>query len=284
LLAQDDLFQGRVDMCFLRSMIALVAALAAIAAWQCSFVGYLIPDSTVLHRRGETSKQLPARHTRVCLRGGHTTGAGPAPVGGLLAVFALGTATLATVRSGRSAQRGPRTMRRALTEIGSVKLNLMAGKATPAPPVGPALGQFGANIAFFVKEYNAITADKAGNIVPVIVHVMSDRSFTLELKTPPTAALIHKAVGKDKGSGKAGTEIIGKISVDKLREIAEVKLEDLTCSDITRAMKVIHGTCVASGVEVEGYDEWLETVFKSPASILDRYGPGKANLPPPFNE
>jgi len=271
-------------MCFFKSIIASVAVLAVMTAWQCSFVGYLIPQSTALHRTGETSRQLPTRQTRVCLRSGHTTKAGPAPVGGIFAMFALGATTFATVRSGRSAHRGSRIVRRALTEIGSVKLNLMAGKATPAPPVGPALGQFGANIAFFVKEYNALTADKAGNIVPVIVHVMSDRSFTLELKTPPTAALIHKAVGKEKGSGKAGTEIIGKISIDKLREIAELKLEDLTCSDITRAMKVIHGTCVASGVEVEGYDEWLSTVFKSPESILDRYGPTKANLPPPFNE
>jgi len=271
-------------MSFLKTTIALAAAFAAMAAWQCTFVSYLSQDGTALHRRGELPRQFHVVQTRACLRGGHSAGAGPAPVGGFVAVVALGAATLAAVRSGRSTQHGSRTIRRALTEIGSVKLNLMAGKATPAPPVGPALGQFGANIAFFVKEYNALTADKAGNIVPVIVHVMSDRSFTLELKTPPTAALIHKAVGKEKGSGKAGTEIIGKISVDKLREIAELKLEDLTCSDITRAMKVIHGTCVASGVEVEGYDEWLETVFKPPKSILDRYGPGKDNLPAPFNE
>jgi len=271
-------------MCSLKSIVVFVAALAALAVWPCSFVGYLNPDGTALHQRADISRQLPAGQTGVCLRGGNTAGAGPAPVGGFVAVFALGAVTCAAVRRGRSAQHGLRTIRRALTEIGSVKLNLQAGKATPAPPVGPALGQFGANIAFFVKEYNAMTADKAGNIVPVIVHVMSDRSFTLELKTPPTAALVHKAVGKEKGSGKAGTEIIGKISIDKLREIAELKLEDLTCSDITRAMKVVHGTCVASGVEVEGYDEWLQSVFKSPESILDRYGPGKANLPAPFNE
>jgi len=129
-----------------------------------------------------------------------------------------------------------------------------------------------------------MTADKAGNIIPVVVHVMSDRSFTLELKTPPTAALIHKAVGKDRGSGKAGIDIIGKIDIDKLREIAELKLSDLNVDDITRAMKIVHGTCVASGVEVEGYDEWLASVFPRPASILERYGPGKANLPAPYNE
>jgi len=208
------------------------------------------------------------------------------------AIIAFGAASLLraaqTLAAGSSrTARRPRpqgTALRALTEIGTVKLNLPAGKATPAPPVGPALGQFGANIAFFVKEYNAMTADKAGNIIPVVVHVMSDRSFTLELKTPPTAALIHKAVGKDRGSGKAGTDIIGKIDVDKLREIAELKLSDLNCADVTRAMKIIHGTCVASGVEVEGYNEWLASVFPKPASILRRYGPGKINLPAPFNE
>lgn len=220
-------------------------------------------------------------------------GAGPerlplaAQAAGGLAVFAasaLGAVALAAAAGVRRTPRHSRTGLRALTEIGTVKLNLNAGKATPAPPVGPALGQFGANIAFFVKEYNALTADKVGNVIPVIVHVMSDRSFTLELKTPPTAALIHKAVGKDRGSGKAGTEIIGTMTIDQLREIAALKMEDLTCTDITRAMKIIHGTCVASGVKVAGYEEWLATVFKKPEDILARYGPGKKNLPEGFNE
>lgn len=140
------------------------------------------------------------------------------------------------------------------------------------------MGEFGANIAFFVKEYNALTADKAGSVIPVIVHIMSDRSFTLELKTPPTAALLHKAVGKDRGSSQA-QDIIGTISIDQLREIAELKLPDLNIEDVTRAMKIVHGTAVASGIKVEGYDEWLAQQFKPPASIMDRYGPGVHNLP-----
>jgi len=168
---------------------------------------------------------------------------------------------------------------RALTEIGTVKLNLNAGKATPAPPVGPALGEFGANIAFFVKEYNALTAGQVGNIIPVVVHIMSDRSYTLELKSPPTAALLYKAVGQDKGSGRAGIDIIGTISVEKLREIATIKLADLSCEDIDRAMKIVHGTAVATGVQVEGYEEWLKTCVPKPETILDRYGPGLGHLP-----
>jgi len=218
---------------------------------------------------------------------GSSVGAAGLAAAALLGAAAVLRGAQALAGGGRRMARQLRpqgTALRALSEIGTVKLNLPAGKATPAPPVGPALGQFGANIAFFVKEYNALTADKAGNIIPVVVHIMSDRSFTLELKTPPTAALIHKAVGKDRGSGKAGTEIIGSISIDKLREITELKLSDLNCADVTRGMKIVHGTCVASGVEVEGYDEWLASVFKKPESILDRYGPGKTNLPAPFNE
>jgi len=175
--------------------------------------------------------------------------------------------------------RANRVARRALTEIGTIKLNLMAGKATPAPPVGPALGEFGANIAFFVKEYNALTADKAGNIIPVIIHVMSDRSFTLELKSPPTAALLYKACGQDKGSGRAGIDIIGNIDMDKLKEIAEIKLSDLCCDDIERAMKIIHGTAVATGVVVDGYEEWLKTTVPKPSSIMGRYGQGTKRLP-----
>jgi len=219
------------------------------------------------------------------LRGGSAprAGAQQAAAGGSSAF--LGVGAVAALAAGAAVRRrAPRTTMRAVTEVGSVKLNLPAGKATPAPPVGPALGQFGANIAFFVKEYNALTADKVGNIIPVIVHVMSDRSFTLELKTPPTAALIHKAAGQEKGSGKAGIDIIGTISIDQLREIAELKLNDLNCDDVSRAMKIVHGTCVASGVEVEGYEEWLKTIFPKPETIMGRYGPGKQNLPEPWNE
>jgi len=165
-----------------------------------------------------------------------------------------------------------------LTEVGFCKLNLQAGKATPAPPVGPALGGLGVNIGMFVKEYNAITAGKTG-ICPVIVHVMSDRSFNLELKTPPTAFLLHEAAGAPKGSAKAKLEIVGSISIDKLREIAETKLPDLNITDVVRAMKIVHGTAVASGVEVEGYSEWLAKQFPPPPSILERYGKGTNRLP-----
>lgn len=174
-----------------------------------------------------------------------------------------------------------RTVCRAMVEIGQIKLNLIAGKATPAPPVGPALGEWGANIAFFVKEYNALTSDKpAGMVCPVIVHIMSDKSFTLELKTPPTAALLHKAAGAPKGSGKAKIEIVGSITIDQLREIAETKLPDLNVKDIVRAMKIVHGTAVASGIKVDGYEEWLaEYDYPTPQSIFDRYGPGLGNLP-----
>lgn len=208
--------------------------------------------------------------------------AAPRAAGGSYAT-AAGASALATVAAvvalrKRGARQVPRITRQALTEVGRVKLNLMAGKATPAPPVGPALGEFGANIAFFVKEYNALTADKAGELIPVIVKVMSDRSFQLELKAPPTAALLHKAVGKDRGSGQA-QDIIGTITIDQLREIAELKLQDLPITDITRAMKIVHGTAVASGIKVEGYEEWLAKQFKKPKSIMERYGTTEDFLP-----
>jgi len=205
-----------------------------------------------------------------------------APAVGLVvcAVSICAAALRSNNKASSQQQQQPRVVRNALSEIGSVKLNLQAGKATPAPPVGPALGQFGANIAFFVKEYNAMTSDRIGNIVPVIVHVFSDRSFKLELKTPPTAALLYKACGKQKGSGKAGIEIIGSITLEQLREIATLKLSDLNCEDIERAMKIIHGTAVAAGITVDGYEEWLATeAVPKPESIMTRYGPGVARLP-----
>jgi large subunit ribosomal protein L11 len=188
------------------------------------------------------------------------------------------------VAAARFGAKGRRRLEglRAVSEIGQVKLTLTGGKATPAPPVGPAVGAFGLNIAMFVKEFNAITSDKVGETCVCLLHVMSDKSFTIELKTPPTAALLHKAVGKTKGSGKAGTDIIGSIDIDKLKEITEIKLPDLNVQDITRAMKIVHGTAVASGVNVEGYDEWLETAVPKPKSILDRYGSSLDNLPAPW--
>ncbi|CAK9001619.1 unnamed protein product [Durusdinium trenchii] len=177
------------------------------------------------------------------------------------------------------------TAARAVTEVAQVKLSkIIGGKATPAPPVGPAIGAFGLNIAFFVKEYNALTADKVGEACPCIVHVMSDKSFKIELKTPLTATLLHKAVGASKGSGKAGKDMIGTISIEKLEEIAKIKLADLNCEDISRAMKIVHGTAVASGIKVEGYEKWLKKSVPKPKSIMDRYGPGVSRLPAPWGE
>eukprot|EP00434_Breviolum_minutum_P001770 symbB.v1.2.001567.t1/scaffold88.1/size340390/2 len=195
----------------------------------------------------------------------------------------MALATLGIVAVRRQQRLG--TAVRAVTEVAQVKLSkIIGGKATPAPPVGPAIGAFGLNIAFFVKEYNALTADKVGEACPCIVHVMSDKSFKIELKTPLTAALLHKAAGAAKGSGKAGIDIIGTITVEKLQEIAQTKLADLNCDDISRAMKIIHGTAVASGIKVEGYEEWLATSVPKPRSIMERYGPGVTNLPAPWGE
>jgi len=172
-----------------------------------------------------------------------------------------------------------------MAEIAQVKIaKIMGGKATPAPPIGPAVGGFGVNIAMFVKEYNALTSDKVGQVCPCVVHVMADKSFTIELKTTPTATLLHKAVNQEKGSGKAGTEIIGSISIEQLEEIAKIKLPDLNVEDIGRAMKIVHGTAVASGIKVDGYEEWVKTTVPRPKTILDRYGSAIKNLPAPWGE
>jgi len=230
------------------------------------------------HPRQRSS--APCR-SRACLLLALLAAAATALSRGCLPGFAQG---LGAVSGAQRRGRSGATALRALSTLGQVKLNLVAGKATPAPPVGPALGSFGANIAFFVKEYNALTASRAGEVIPVIVTVYSDRSFSLELKTPPTAELLHKAVGKDRGSGKAGKDIIGTIDIDKLREIATIKLPDLNVDDIDRAMKSVHGTAVASGVEVEGYEEWLKTAVPKPQGILERYGRKIAAAPAPWGE
>lgn len=132
-----------------------------------------------------------------------------------------------------------------------VKLQIEAGKATPAPPVGPALGQHGINIMAFVKEYNERTAAQAGTIVPVEITVYEDRSFTFVLKTPPASDLIRKAVGIEKGSSSAGRARVGVISRQKLREIAEVKMKDLNATTVEAAEKIIAGTARSMGVAVE---------------------------------
>jgi large subunit ribosomal protein L11 len=132
-----------------------------------------------------------------------------------------------------------------------VKLALPAGKANPAPPVGPALGQHGVNIMMFCKEYNARTADQAGMIIPAEITIFEDRSFTFILKTPPASVLLTQAAGIPKGSGKPNSEIVGSISRDKLREIAEVKKVDLNANDIEAAMKIIAGTARNMGIAIK---------------------------------
>lgn len=135
--------------------------------------------------------------------------------------------------------------------IGQIKLQIPAGKATPAPPVGPALGQHGVNIMGFCKEFNAKTADQAGMIIPVIISVYQDRSFSFITKTPPAAVLIKKAAGIESGSGEPDNIKVAKISKDKIREIAELKMPDLNAATIETAMSMISGTARSMGVVVE---------------------------------
>lgn len=135
--------------------------------------------------------------------------------------------------------------------IALVKLQIPAGKATPAPPVGTALGPHGVNIMQFTKEFNAKTADQAGMIIPVVLTVYQDRSFTFITKTPPVSVLIKKAVGLESGSGEPNKKKVAKISQAKLREIAELKMPDLNASSVETAMSMIAGTARSMGVEVE---------------------------------
>ena len=132
-----------------------------------------------------------------------------------------------------------------------VKLQIDAGKATPAPPVGPALGQHGVNIMGFVKEYNERTAGQAGMVIPVEITIFEDRSFSFVLKTPPASDLIKKALNVDKGSGTAGRDSVGTLSRSKLREIAEIKMKDLNATDVEGAERIIEGTARSMGVAVE---------------------------------
>jgi large subunit ribosomal protein L11 len=132
-----------------------------------------------------------------------------------------------------------------------LKLQIAGGKANPAPPVGPALGQAGINIGDFVKKFNDATKDKMGEIVPVEITVFDDRSYTFILKTPPATSLILKAIGKEKGSGKPNTAKVGTITKAQIRAIAEKKLPDLNTNDIEAAMKIIAGSARSMGVEVK---------------------------------
>ena len=132
-----------------------------------------------------------------------------------------------------------------------VKLQIPAGKATPAPPVGPALGQHGVNIMAFCKDYNERTASQAGNIIPVEIVIYEDRSFTFITKTPPASELIKKALSLEKGSATPGRATVGTLSRDKLKEIAQLKMKDVNAKDLEAAMRIIEGTARSMGVEVK---------------------------------
>jgi len=132
-----------------------------------------------------------------------------------------------------------------------IKLQIPAGKATPAPPVGPALGQHGLNIMAFCKEYNERTSSQDGFIIPAEITVFEDRSFTFVTKMPPVSDLLRRALGIEKGSGDAGSEKIGKISKDTVYEIARNKMKDLNTTDIEKAANIVAGTAKSMGVEVE---------------------------------
>jgi large subunit ribosomal protein L11 len=136
--------------------------------------------------------------------------------------------------------------------VAIIKLAINAGKANPAPPIGPALGQHGVNIMMFCKEYNAKTADQVGMVVPVEISVFEDRSFTFVLKTPPASVLIAKAAGVERGSGEPNKKKVGSISRAQLQEIAQTKMPDLNANDIEAAMKIVEGTARNMGVTITG--------------------------------
>ncbi len=136
-------------------------------------------------------------------------------------------------------------------EIGFIKLQIPAGKANPAPPVGPALGQHGVNIMEFCKTFNAKTQEQMGKIIPVEITVYSDRTFTFITKTPPASSLILEAAGIEKGSGEPNREKVGSITTVQVREIAEIKMPDLNASDVDSAMLMVNGTARSMGIVVE---------------------------------
>ncbi len=136
--------------------------------------------------------------------------------------------------------------------IGFIKLQIQAGQANPAPPVGPALGQHGVNIMDFCKAFNAETQDKMGDVIPVEITVYADRSFTFITKTPPASRLILKAAKIAKGSGEPNRNKVGSISEADLRTIADIKIKDLNANTIDQAVEMIRGTCVSMGIEIKG--------------------------------
>ena len=135
--------------------------------------------------------------------------------------------------------------------VGTIKLQISAGKANPSPPVGPALGQHGVNIMGFCKAFNAKTQDKQGLIIPVVITVYADRTFSFITKTPPAAVLLKKAIGLEKGSGEPNRDKVGVVSRDQVKEIAELKMKDLNAFNIESAMRMIEGTARSMGVTVE---------------------------------
>lgn len=141
-------------------------------------------------------------------------------------------------------------MAKKITNI--VKLQIPAGKATPAPPVGPALGQAGINIMGFTKDFNARTADQVGLLIPVVISVYEDRSFDFVTKTPPAAVLLKKAAGVEKGSGEPNTKKVATLTKAQVQEIAETKMQDLNAADVPAAMRMVEGTARSMGFTVEG--------------------------------
>ncbi|KRM98809.1 50S ribosomal protein L11 [Loigolactobacillus rennini] len=135
--------------------------------------------------------------------------------------------------------------------VNVVKLQIPAGKATPAPPVGPALGQAGINIMGFTKEFNARTADQAGMLIPVVINVYEDRSFDFITKTPPAAVLLKKAAGVEHGSGEPNSNKVATVTSDQVRQIAETKMQDLNASDVESAMRMVEGTARSMGFTIK---------------------------------
>jgi len=168
------------------------------------------------------------------------------------------------------ARRGSRCVTSMAAKIaGYIKLAIEAGKANPAPPIGPALGAKGVNIMMFCKEYNARTQDQAGMIIPVEITVFEDKSFTFVLKTPPAAVLIKKAAGISKGAAKGVGEKVGSITRDQLEEIAKTKLPDLNADKIESAMRIVAGTAYNMGVTIEGWDiEESKTGFREEKAAI----------------